>query len=226
MKKIIAVIIFCFAMGNIIAQDSTGVQKSWGKNLTLYAGMNYSIITLESKPYFIDSTRVGYSHAKNAAGASAGLAYYIKLGKNFMLRPGVEGNFTQSRIEYDTKVTHKESSGVFPLTVETPVALIFSRNVSGGFSADRRIWPEVQLAVRPVFPMKFFNSTRPAMETFNFNIDIGVGYPIQLKNAIMRTELIFSYGLLNIIGTDETDVKTSSISYLGRSFAGLRLYFN
>lgn len=227
MMKLISALSLLFYSCMAIAQDSTKVDVEHAKNLGFYIGASYSLVSIDSKPYFTDSAgKVGFSDVKNKVGLNAGLCYYVKLGKSLLFRPAVEVNMIPAVIQYDTDINHRDESGVFPFTFEVPIGFIYSRNVSGGITAYRRRWPEIGAAVRPVMAIPAFNSVRPKMKKYNLNLDLSLGYPIKLKRTTMRVEVLFSYGLFNLIGEDETDVKTYSVNTVGRSYAGMRLYFN
>lgn len=209
-----------------IAQDSTEVNVPHPQRMGFYLGGSYSNLSFESKPYFVDSAgKVGRSNIKNAGGISAGICYYLRLSQWVLLRPAIEINMLPAKIEYDTEINHRTSSRVFPFALETPLSIIISKEKNPGIN-ERRKLPDFIGAIRPVFSIPALADVRPAIKTFNLNLDIGIGYPIELKAVTMRTELFYSFGLYDLIGKDENDYKTNSVQSLGRSFIGLRLFFN
>ncbi len=225
MKKIFFVLtIFTFQM--ISAQDTSKVDIAYAKNLSMVLGVSYSNLTFESKPYFLDSAgTIGKSDFKNAAGLSVGVSYNFYLGNHFILRPSVEANFMSPEILYDTEIEHKISSSVFPVAIETPLALVFSPTGYDQLDLTRRL-PEIMCGIRPVFALAAFADLRPELKTKDLNIDFGLGYPMKVKKVTMRFELFYSYGLKNLIGVNEEDFRTTSISLINRSYSGFRVLIN
>lgn len=209
-----------------LTQDTTEVDIEHAKKFGFIVGASYSNMGFESKAYFVNSAgTAGKSNIRNSAGVSAGFCYYFRLNQWILLRPSVEGNMMPVKIEYDTEINHRVHSNVFPLTVESPLCLIVSKENNPGIKNNRRL-PDFNFAVRPVFAVAALAEIRPTLKTFNLNIDLGIGLPITIDKITMRAELFYSYGMNNLIGTNDKDFKTSTISYIGRSYTGLRLYFN
>jgi hypothetical protein len=229
MKKILLSLLFCSALVAFGQSDTTKTKrerKPFAKNFGLMGGVNYSVVSLESSPFFVKGQdKLGTSSAQSGFGISGGIFGLFRINRTLMFRMMAEANITQAKINYDL-VDHEEFSFVFPVTVEVPISIVYSRNIAGAYVADQRRWPEISAGIRPVVPLTIFQDLQPRMKTFNLNVDLGVGLPFRLSKTTLRTELLFSYGLLNLIGEDEEHSKTYSISYIGRSFAGLRLYFN
>jgi hypothetical protein len=226
MKKF-ALLILSFAVLQVFAQDSLATKTRKSQNIGFCVGMDYSIIRFESVPYFADSAgKVGHSNAENGLGGSAGAFYNVKIGRYFLLRPAVEAHLLTAKIKYDTDIDHRQTADIFPVAIETPIALVFSKNITEDFPASSKTYPEFGVAVRPVFAMTGFNDMKPTFKDKNLNLDVSLGMPYNVKKSKIRTELFFSYGLFNLIGEDDTDFKTYTVNYVGRSFAGLRFYIN
>ncbi len=210
--------------------DTTTVKKKsdFSKNFGIGFGVSYSMLSLESTPYVLpsDSARTGESRTKNNVGANISMFYNVHLGKGLTLRPTIEANIMRAQIEYDTELNIKKYSDVFPVSVEIPITLIKSFAISAADAEGYQKAFQVQLGVRPVLAVNNFMGIYPAMKTANINIDGGIGMPIKTKKLKFRCEAIYSYGLLNLIGKNDQDHHTYSISKLGRSFMGLRFYFN
>lgn len=232
MKKKSIVILVCLVttlLGQ--AQSDTSVVKkksAFSKNLGIGFGFSYASIGLESKPFVLnDSTgKLGYSQAENGFGANVSLFYNIPIGKNLVIRPGADAHFSGGAIVYDTEVNHKKRSEVLPVAVEIPIHLIwkfhYGNTQPDGFQPSINL----NLGVRPVIAIKSFANAFPAMQSNNFNIEGGIGMPVKTKKKAFLVEVVYSHGLLNLIGTNQQDVYTTSVSDLRKSFAGLRLYFN
>ncbi|MFM9984790.1 MAG: hypothetical protein ACKVOK_06120 [Flavobacteriales bacterium] len=218
----------CFAeFRDTTSKDTTKSRVAYASKFGLNFGFNYSFLRLESNPYFLeDGNGFGEATAVNSPGMNAGMFWHEPLKEKTSIRFGIEASIMFNMIEYETGRLNKDRSQVFPLTIELPVSFIFGRHFRYDVEAKSLRKSGVMAGLRPVFPVPAFNSSQPVLKSFNLNIDVGVSKPVALKKSIMRTELFFSYGLLNMIGKDETDYKTKSIEYLGRSFVGLRMYFN
>jgi hypothetical protein len=214
-------------MRDTTTKDTTKSRVAYAAKFGLNFGFNYSFLRLESNPYFLENgDGMGEAKAINSPGMNAGFFWHEPLKEKMSMRFGIEASIMFNRIEYDTGKPNKTRSQVFPLTIELPVSFIFGRHFRYDVEAKSLCRSGILAGLRPVIPVPSFNSTEPALKSFNLNIDLGVSKPIALKKSIMRTELFFSYGLLNMIGKDDADYKTYSIEFLGRSFVGLRMYFN
>ncbi len=226
MMRYFYTILFLLLSIAALAQDTSEVDIEHAKNFGFIVGTSYSNMRFESKAYFVDSAGTsGKSNIRNSPGVSAGFCYYFRLNQWLLLRPSVEGNLLPVKIEYDTEINHRVYSSVFPLSIESPLCLIVSKENNPGIKKSRRL-PDFNFAIRPVFAVAALADIRPTLKTFNLNIDLGIGLPITMNKITMRAELFYSYGINNLIGTDENDFKTNTISYIGRSYTGLRLYFN
>jgi len=224
MRRIICILLIGFTI-SLHAQDSTAVVKKSSK-LAILLGLNYSNLMLKSQAYFVTPEgKVGKSNVQNSVGISIGLGYNVRLNNWLMLRPGVEGNITPANLEFDSEIDYRTLSDVFPLCVETPMTFIFSKQGNANL-ISMRSWPEIQLGLRPVFAIPNYLPIQPVQKHLSFNIDLGIGYAIRLKKSTMRSELVYSLGLTNIIGEDNENYKTYSVQELKRSFVGLRLFFN
>lgn len=225
MKKILTLIISLFALLHAAqAQtDTTAVKKrsASSSNISLGFGFSYSMLTLRSSPFvLVDSTgEMGNSRVKNSLGANVSLCYNIELGERFLLRPGIDAHFMRASILYDTRLDNKKRGEVFPVAVEIPITAMY-KIPSGTSSID------LLLGIRPVIAVKQFRSLYPTLKDGNLNIDAGIGIPVKMKKLNCHVEAIYSYGLMNLIGKNDKDFYTNSVSYLGRSYAGLRLYFS
>lgn len=204
--------------------DSGGTKA---KNLGFSAGVIYSNISFDSEPYFADSAgKVGRSVVAESPGLSAGLFYNIRPIKNMLLRPGAELTILPAKIEYDTDINHKSVADIWPVVLEFPISVIYSRNTEQNWMIGKKRSPEFGLAVRPAVPVVSFFDVKPTFKTFNLNADVTVGYPFKMKRGWLRTELFYSHGFYNIIGEDPKDFKTYTIKEIGRSYFGVRIMFN
>ncbi len=225
MRYIFTLLILTIAF-SALSRDTTTVDIEHAKNFGFILGTSYSNMRFESKSYLLDSIGTsGKSNIRNSVGLSAGFFYYFRLNQWIMLRPGVEGNILPVKIEYDTEINHRTQSRVFPLAIESPMSIIISKEDNPGLKEKRRL-PDFNFSVRPVFAIAALADVRPTLKTFNLNFDVGIGFPITLNKITMRAELFYSQGIYNLIGKDDADFKTNTISYVGRSYTGLRLYFN
>lgn len=211
-------------------EDSTKVKgrSAFSRNLGFGFGISYSFLQLESSPYIlVDSTGItGQSEVQNGLGFSGCLYYSIPITEKFLLRPGIEGHILRSRILYDNNQPNRQRTEAFPVTAEIPIAAVWMLPYGNSDEEGMRSSINVVLAARPVIAIPKAMGLYPAQKQANFNIDAGIGIPFSVSKLKFTMEAIFSYGLLNIIGTNENDFHTSSVSYLGRHFAGLRFYFN
>ena len=203
------------------AQDSLDTSAKKGPSkFSLGFGLSYSIMGFETRPYFIDSSgKAGKSEIKNVVGVSASAGYMFQVSPRLMIRPSVEAHMMPAKISYDTEIDHKTISEVYPISVEIPIAAVY--NLSSKPNS-----PTAQLAFRPVYAPETFSDPRPEINPFNLNLDIGVGMPFQIKKALVRMELYYSHGFLELIGENPDDYKTRSVKHLTRSFAGIRFYLN
>ena len=207
--------------------DSTKSNAASAARFGLSFGFDYSLLSMRSNPYFLENgSGLGEASAINSPGLSIGMLWYEPLREKTSLRFGLEATIMRTQIEYPTGKPRNENSQIYPLTIEIPVAFIFGRHFRYDLEAKSLFKTGVMAGIRPVIPLSLFSSIQPVTKPFNLNVDLGISKPIALKKSIMRTELFFSYGLFNIIGKDETSYKTSSISFLGRNFVGLRMFFN
>lgn len=209
--------------------DTTAVSKKKGPtdagDFGLLFGLNYSQYYMSSNPFFVDSlTAMGSSEAKNKFGLTVGVFYNFKLGKKLILRPAVEATIMPSVIEYDM-IRRKTESWVYPLTVEVPFYVVYGNHERENLS-DKKMHVNWFAAVRPVFPLSVMSSEQPLLREFNLNGDIGCSIPFVLKSTIMKAEIFYSFGMLDLIGDDADNYKTSSITSLRRNFIGLRFFFN
>ena len=218
----------CFAeSADTTSTDSTKSNVAYASKFGLNFGFDYSLLQLDANPYFLENGN-GFGEAAviNSPGMNVGMFWHEPLKEKFSLRFGIEATIMFNRIAYETGKPRKDQSDVFPLTIELPITFIFGRHFRYDVEAKSLFRTGALVGIRPVFPLPLFNSSQPIVKAFNLNVDLGVSKPIALKKSIMRTELFFSYGLLNLIGEDDSEYKTNSIEYLGRSFIGLRMYFN
>lgn len=207
--------------------DSSVTKTASSKEMCISFGLLYSNLTLDSEPFFADSAgKVGYSNINNGGGLSLGLAYNLYPGKYFLFRPGLETVILSGNIAYDTDINHQKKSNIWPVALEVPLTLIYSRNIHSGVVADKRTWPEIGLGIRPAIALEYFFDMRPTMKTFNLNADLVVGLPLRWKKANARIELIYSHGFNNLIGVDDDDLYTYIVNDVRRSYFGLRLVLN
>jgi hypothetical protein len=226
--NILAWCLFC-SVGSIQGQsaDSTSERSGASKNVVFSVGITYSNLSLASEPYFADSAgKVGYSNIENGAGLSLGVGYNIHAGKNLLFRPAVEAVVLAGRITYDTDINYKIKSDVWPVALEVPLTLIYSKHLQAQEGDEKSYLPEIGLGIRPAFALEYFMNMRPTMQTFNLNADVLLGMPFRLKKANARIELLYSHGFNNLIGEDPGDFQTYTISELTRSYFGLRLVLN
>lgn len=225
---LISLFLLCACMAsNAQEADTVARNPRSSKDISLSFGILYSNLSLVSEPYFADSAgKVGFSNIENAAGLSLGIGYSLYPGKYFLFRPAVEAVVLPGKITYDTDINYKKKSEVWPAAIEVPLTLIYSRNIHSEVVADKRTWPEIGVALRPAFALEYFFNMRPVQKTFNVNADVILGYPVRWKKSNIRLELLYSHGFNNIIGQDETDVQTYTISELGRSYFGFRVVLN
>lgn len=207
--------------------DTTSAKSHTSKDVVFSFGLLYTNLSLTSEPYFADSAgKIGYSNIENSGGLSLGVGYNLYPGKFLLFRPAIEAVVLPGRITYDTDINYRKKSDVWPVALEVPLTLIYSRNIHGGVVADKRTWPEIGLGVRPAFALEYFFDMRPTVKTFNINADVVLGVPVQLRKAKARIELLYSYGFNNLIGVDENDLQTYTVKELGRSYFGLRVVLN
>jgi hypothetical protein len=218
----------CFAESvDTTSTDSTKSRVAYASKFGLNFGFDYSLLQLDANPYFLENGNgFGEASAINSPGMNIGLFWHEPLKEKFSLRVALEATIMFNKIEYETGKPRKDRSDIFPLTIELPITCILGRHFRYDVEAKSLFRTGALVGIRPVFPLPLFNSAQPVLKMFNVNIDLGVSKPIALKKSIMRTELFFSYGLFNLIGRDDSGYKTNSIEYLGRSFIGLRMYFN
>lgn len=218
-----------FPVGRMMGQSSepASERSEAAKNVVFSVGMCYSSLTLNSEPYFADSAgKVGYSTIENGGGLSLGVGYNVFAGKNLLFRPAVEAVVLAGRIAYDTDINHKIRSDVWPVALEIPLTLIYSRHLQQGDTGKRSYLPEIGVGFRPAFALEYFMNMRPTIQTFNVNADVMLGMPFRFIKANARIELLYSHGFNNLIGEDPGDFQTYTISELTRSYFGLRLVLN
>lgn len=221
MHRTILALLFILQTLMLTAQDSLDVKApKKPSNFALGVGVSYSIMGFESRPYFIDSTgKVGQSEIINSAGFSASAGYMFKISNRFMIRPSIEAHMMPAKISYDTEIDHKTTSRVYPISLEFPIATVF--NLTSKSNS-----PTAQLAIRPAYAPESYSDKRPLIDPFNLNLDLGIGLPIKVRKASLRTELYYSHGFFDLIGDDPDDYKTRSVKHLTRSFVGIRFYFS
>lgn|GEM_PF-1919068 len=228
MKRIflLHILLLAFIHTATAQTDTTVVKKrsNVSKNIGIGFGFSYSLLSMSSSPFvLLDSTgKLGYSNIKNSLGANISLFYNVRLSERLYLRPGVDAHFLKAGIQYDTRLPNKKNSFVFPVAVEVPITASWSINKKGNFASG----PYVALGIRPTIAVEQFVSLYPTIKNTNLNVDAGLGLPVKMKKLAARVELIYSYGLFNLIGKKEDDFYTNSISSLGRNFVGLRFYFS
>lgn len=190
-------------------------------------GGSYSLLAMDAKPYFLgDSTATALPEAINSAGLNIGLFWYQPMKEKWAWRLGMEANVMGSKIRYPRAGKDPETLGVYGFTLDFPLHFLFGRHYRADLQAESFCKWGILAGVRPVAALGLFNSLQPTVKNFNLNIDLGIGRGIALKSTTMRVEAFYSLGLFNVIGENDKDFHTNSISYLSRSFAGLRLYFN
>lgn len=221
MLRNILLLSFLFQSTMLLAQDSLEVKPpKKPSNFALGFGLSYSVMGFESRPYFIDSTgKVGNCEIKNVVGVSASVGYNFRINPRWMIRPLVEAHMMPAKIIYDTEIDHRTESRVYPISLEFPIAAVFNLT-------SKPMSPTAQVAVRPAYAPEAYSDKRPLIEPFNFQMDFGIGMPIKVHKATIRTELYYSHGFMELIGEDPDDYKTRSVKHLTRSFVGIRFYFS
>ncbi len=210
-----------------VVPDSTHARRGSARNFGLSFGASYSILQLNSSPYFSQVNSTLYeARILNKMGANIGIFIYQPLKEKLSMRFAVDAHFLNAQLIYDTGKPNKEESTIFPLCIETPISFVYGRHFRYDVEATSLFRTGFIAGLRPVIPLKLFSNNQPILKSFNLNLDLGISQPVALKNSIMRSELIFSFGLLNIIGKDATNFRTNSISYLGRHFVAFKMYFN
>jgi hypothetical protein len=233
LKYVAASIIICCTYPAIAQEptaavaDSTHGKKGTARNFGLSFGASYSVLQLDASPYFSEANSSLYkAQINNNMGANIGVFIYQPLKEKMSLRFAADAHFLNAQIIYDTGNPNKEESPVFPLCIETPISIVYGRHFRYDVEATSLFRTGFIAGLRPVLPLKLFNNTQPILKSFNLNLDLGISQPKALKSSILRSELIFSFGLLNLIGKDTTSYKTNSINYLGRNFVAFKMYFN
>lgn len=231
MKRILVITLLALLSIQLLAQTDTDVEvikPKASKNFGLGFGISYSMLDMQSSPFvLVDSIgKMGESRIQNTLGLNISAFYNIHISEKFMLRPGVDANIMRAHILYDTRLNNKKRSDIFPVTAEIPITAIWK--FPCGDIRNDGFQPSINaiIGIRPVVAIKQFKSAYPTTKDFNLNVDAGVGFPIKTKKLNFTIEAIFSYGLLNLIGENDEDFYTTSVSQLGRSYAGLRFYFN
>lgn len=219
MKKSLIAILICFvALAGNTQTDST--QKSGSTDgFGVLMGAIYGNLRAQTNAQFIPgSNRVLTASPKGAVGLNIGLFYEYKGIPRWSIRPSLEANIVNPHIKYDTQKYNQEEGYIFPLAIDLAIDAMYHPR--------RKHIPSVMFGVRPVFGLKEFQGTVPETGTFSLNADLGISKSFQAGTHIMRVELSYSFGLLNIIGTNAEDPYTSSVSSLYRDIAALKLYFN
>ena len=200
--------------------DTTGVRAS--KDLGLYIGGAYSFGRMESRTIeeFNASPKLS-----NSPGLLAGFCYNFYGGKKSIVRPAVEAFFLPMAIVYPASFNKTTERQIFPMTAEFPISWIYSSFRTKSFPRPEAK-PEFGIALRPVLAVKALSELQPVLRSANFNTDIFVGYPIANDKSVMRVELYYSHGWLNLIGNDPKSEYTSSISSLQRHVLGVRCIFH
>jgi hypothetical protein len=215
-------VLLCLCGGVVRAtdKDTSGVRSS--KDLGLYIGGAYSLGRMESRAIeeFNASPKLS-----NSAGLLAGFCYNFYVGKKSIVRPGVEAFFLPMAIVYPASFNKTTERQIFPMTAEFPISWIYSSFRTKSFPRPEAK-PEFGLTLRPVFAVKALSELQPVLRSTNFNTDIFVGYPIANNKSVMRVELYYSHGWLNLIGSDTNSEYTSSISNLQRHVLGVRCIFH
>ncbi|MFN0032565.1 MAG: hypothetical protein ACKVOR_10435, partial [Flavobacteriales bacterium] len=183
--------------------------------------------TIQANPYFISQgSQLRTAEVANKVGASIGLFVYQPVREKLSMRFAVEAHLANTHVLYDTGKSFLEKSYIYPVCIELPIALVFGRHYRYDLIAPDFNKFGFIAAIRPVIPLGLFHNSQPLLSSFNVNLDAGITRGIPMKKGIMRADLIFSYGLFNLIGEGTENFKTNSIEYLGRNFVGLRAYFN
>lgn len=218
MKNIVLVITLIAAGLCSSASVSDSTKKASAKNFGFHFGLNYSNLRLKSSPYFLNHTsELGKVSVLNGAGVCGG--FFLKF-KNIPLRVALDINVLPSQLEYDNKSRNKEERFIYPLTVELPLSYTFDPG------KDNPKIPNIIAGPRAVFPIPMFDDLNPVLQPFNINIDLGIGYPFKLPSNDMSVELIYSFGLLNLIDKEADGYQNVSVQSLYRDVIMLRCYFN
>jgi len=201
-------------------KDTSGVRAS--KDLGLYIGGAYSLGRMDSRTMeeFNTSPKL-----LNSPGLLSGFCYNFYLGKRSIIRPAIEAFFLPMAIEYPASFNRKTERQVFPMTAEFPISWIYSSFRTKSFPRPEAK-PEFGITLRPVLAVKALSELQPVLRSTNFNTDVFVGYPIANDKSVMRVELYYSHGWLNLIGKDPENDYTSSITSLQRHVLGVRCIFH
>jgi hypothetical protein len=225
---IMALVFFFIGVQSMSSQDSTSVAKPSAKDFGLMIGASHVQLWADAAPYYLASTQQNVTmEGKSKNGLSIGMFYNFAIHPKWMIRPTVEAHIANTQVVYDTGSDYDEQYSVFPITIETPIALVYGINQRG--SIESRGWrgSGLMIAARPVIPVSIFNSSYPVTKPFTMNIDFGLSIPSALRKTIMRTELFASINVMGIQGEPKReDFRTEMIQDLRRHFIGLRLYFN
>jgi len=199
--------------------DSTSGKVASAKNFGIYGGASYSMLRLKSSPYFLnESESLGNVSVANSVGISGGI---FLLFPSVQLRAAAEFNLMPCELIYETGKPNQEERMIYPLTVEIPISYLPPAIIKG-----KRSDLGLVFGGRFVFPITIVGDDIPVVSSFNFNIDGGIRIPLRLTKSDASFELIYSYGVLNLIDKDEENFRNKSVQTLGRDYIGLRLYFN
>jgi hypothetical protein len=189
---------------------------------SLYAGLNYSHLRLQSSPYYLsESDELGEVSVINKPGISGGI-YLLFPRSN--IRASVEATVMPSVLRYETGGPVNETRWIYPFTFEVPVVWISPPFL--GSQKERKLNPSLIAGGRMVIPVSSFIAGFPAQTPVSLNADGGIRFPVEINKSSVSIELIYSLGLMSIIDQHTDDFRNKSIQFLARDFIGLRLYFD
>ncbi|MCC6600981.1 MAG: hypothetical protein IT223_09955 [Crocinitomicaceae bacterium] len=200
------------------ASDTDSTKAASAKNFGVFFGFSRSNLRIHSSAYLLnDSSGYGSVSVKNKFGVAGGI--FIKT-KKVPLRFAAEMSLSASQLVYNNQVTNKEEHMVFPVAVEIPISYTFT------LSKKKHKIPLLNVGLRGVFPLSIFDDPQPVLGNYCINGDLGIAYPLKLKNSDLSVELSYSMGLLNIMDRHTDSYQNNSVQSLYRDFILLRLYFN
>lgn len=220
MKTIFTPLCLLLLVFNTTAQTDTIAppKKEFANGFGLSMGVVYGILRANTTAQFIpNSDRVIKTSVENKIGISGAVFYEYKVPR-WSFRPAVEANVIFSNMRYDLEKFNDEEGYIFPVAVDLPLDIMYHPRKKNA--------PSLMVGARPIFAFDQFNSFHPSTKTFAFNVDAGISYLLPAGNNEMRIELMYSFGLIDVLNKKEGDIYSMGIDHIYRDVLGLKLYFN
>jgi len=220
--------LFCLFQIHLFAQDSTKVRLNPLRNGGIFGSVEYSVLRLDYAPFVLDTLgTMGRISVKNGVSLSAGIFYKKKIANWLIIRPALGASFSTGRLAYDLNKLREVYYDIHPLTANLQLHFM----IPAGYLRNRMPEPDVIRGFTPIIgpsvfiPVEQIPTIHPEVKNYDVHLDFGFGYQWENKQMKSHIDMIYSLGLVNLIGVKD-DVYTNPVQSLYRDSFSIRYYFH